>query len=654
MRLIDTKTLALKEFFGNQIPPYAILSHTWHEEEVSFQDWADQSLASQKKGHKKILDVCGLAQKHGHDYMWVDTNCIDKSSSAELTEAINSMFKWYQSAQVCYVYLFDVPSPEAAAEAASSSSSSSSSEDDGLRVVVHGSEASSEVSSRANRRRKRRLKRYPKSQDFSWYFRNSRWFTRGWTLQELLAPQDVEFYSNDWSLLGTKESLYSEISSITRIKIQYLCRKYVSDPYIGNSERGLIARSIQYGVPLRKSSVSERLSWLSNRTTTRLEDMAYCMLGIFELNMPLLYGEGSKAFTRLQEEIMKVSDDHSLFCWNWNTPQNGGGFLSEVPSEFRYASRFVPKQEDKRPAPYTFTNAGLSIRLPILHGWKSSFIGILRVDSFDTGKTFGLPMSGDLTTGRVCRMPFPPEPIPLCDGVSRSQEFSVFVSENYSQQHSFGYSMHSSISAKKESTYLSKESAVLLTFESEGLVRGITTYPPNRFNPVQSSISIHAAEEWWVLNEMGKWVPGIRFKDFHHTYEGVFIQLELQTGEFESFIIASKYGKSLGDEGGVATRWSWHYWRVSPEDASTILTEDLKEIAQVSPASQVVERIHRAIKNPECAQELCPQLLDSQTHQSQVSISIAKDYLRIVNEDIVISHMHLARLLSDIMYDLPA
>jgi hypothetical protein len=277
---------------------------------------------------------------------------------------------------------------------------------------VYESEASSEVSSEENRCLKRHLKHHLKRQDFSWCFRNSRWFTRGWTLQELLAPQDVEFYSNDWSLLGTKESLYPEILSITRIDIQYLCRKYLSNPYIANSEGGLIARGILHGVPLRKSSVSERLSWFSNRTTTRLEDMAYCMLGIFELNMPLLYGEGSKAFMRLQEEIMKVSDDYSLFCWTWNTPQNRGGFLSKVPSEFRYAGRFVPKQEDKRPAPYTFTNAGLSIRLQILHGWKSSFIGILRVDYFETGKTFGLPMSGDLRTGCVCRMPFPPAPVP--------------------------------------------------------------------------------------------------------------------------------------------------------------------------------------------------------------------------------------------------
>ncbi|KAH8786770.1 heterokaryon incompatibility protein-domain-containing protein, partial [Hyaloscypha sp. PMI_1271] len=315
MRLIDTKTLALKEFFGNQIPRYAILSHTWREEEVSFQDWADQSSASQKKGYKKIFDTCQLAKKHGYDYVWVDTNCIDKSSSSELTEAINSMFKWYQSAQVCYAYLSDVPSSE--------------------------------------------------GEEFSMRFRNSRWFSRGWTLQELLAPRDVEFYSNDWSLLGTKNSLSSDISTITGINIQYLWKKYLGDHYIGHSRLRPSTQSIEYIVPLRKASVGERFSWLSNRTTTRPEDMAYCMLGIFELNMPLLYGEGPKAFTRLQEEIMKVSDDHSLFCWTWDRSNNRGGFLSEVPSEFMYAGRFVPKQEDKRPAPYTFTNAGLSIRLPI-------------------------------------------------------------------------------------------------------------------------------------------------------------------------------------------------------------------------------------------------------------------------------------------------
>jgi hypothetical protein len=114
--------------------------------------------------------------------------------------------------------------------------------------------------------------------------------------------------------------------------------------------------------------------------------MAYCMLGIFQLNMPLLYGEGSKAFTRLQEEIMKVSDDHSLFCWTWTMSQNRGSFLSEAPSAFKHTDRIVPKQEDKRPAPYTLTNAGLSIRLAVLHCWQSSLIGVLRVATFEKWK----------------------------------------------------------------------------------------------------------------------------------------------------------------------------------------------------------------------------------------------------------------------------
>jgi hypothetical protein len=585
MRLIDTKTLALKEFFGDQIPRYAILSHTWQEEEVSFQDWADQSSASQKKGYKKIFDTCQLAKKHGYDYVWVDTNCIDKSSSSELTEAINSMFKWYQSAQVCYAYLSDVPSSEA--------------------------------------------------EEFSMRFRNSRWFSRGWTLQELLAPRDVEFYSNDWSLLGTKKSLSSDISSITGIDIQYLWKKYLGDYYLANSDPycPITLQSIQYVVPLGKASVGERFSWLSSRTTTRPEDMAYCMLGIFELNMPLLYGEGPKAFTRLQEEIMKVSDDHSLFCWTWDRSNNRGGFLSEVPSEFMYADRFFPKQEDKRPAPYTFTNAGLSIQLPILRCWHSGFIGILRVDSFQTGiphikspepgKIFGLPMSGDLKTGRMCRIPYPPEPIPLADGVSGKQEFSVFVSENYSQQHSYNSSMHSSISTKKVRYHFPETFTVLLTFEHKSTVLDIQTCPPDRFKPVQSLISIYPTMQWDPTGTK------FRFIDYERAYEGVLVQLVLQTGEFESFMIASTYVGFREDE-EIDTRWRWHHWRVSPEDASTIMSWELEE------GSPVVERVHRAIKDPNYAQ-----ILDSQTRQSRVSISAAKDYSLTLDAGAV-SHMHLA------------
>ncbi|KAJ2970411.1 hypothetical protein NUW58_g9706 [Xylaria curta] len=168
MRLINTGTLELCEFVGNEIPSYAILSHTWSDKEVTFEDWADRASAS-TKDYDKIINTCGLAKSHGYDYVWVDTNCINKSSSAELTEAINSMFMWYQRAGICYAYLVDVPS-------------------------ANGTELSEHLT-------------------------RSRWFTRGWTLQELLAPQEVEFYSSDWTFLGTKASLCSDISSITGISV---------------------------------------------------------------------------------------------------------------------------------------------------------------------------------------------------------------------------------------------------------------------------------------------------------------------------------------------------------------------------------------------------------------------------------------------------
>lgn len=108
MRLIHTHTFELSEFLGGNIPDYAILSHTWQDGEVTFQDWKDLETAKKKKGFFKIQMACEQAQKHGIDFLWVDTNCIDKTSSAELSEAINSMFSWYQQASICYAYLVDV------------------------------------------------------------------------------------------------------------------------------------------------------------------------------------------------------------------------------------------------------------------------------------------------------------------------------------------------------------------------------------------------------------------------------------------------------------------------------------------------------------------------------------------------------------------
>ncbi|KAH8588944.1 heterokaryon incompatibility protein-domain-containing protein, partial [Bisporella sp. PMI_857] len=257
MRLINTQTLELEEFFGDDIPRYAIISHTWtRNQEITFQEWtANCRLLSQmnqprKKGYDKIESACRVARNSRLKHLWVDTNCIDKSSSAELSEAINSMFSWYNKSAVCFAYLEDVSV-------------------DGPRSRRHGEE------------------RYYLDRSFE----ESKWFTRGWTLQELIAPRNLVFYSREWIPLGTKYDLHSRIELRTGIPREFI------------------------GGNLRGASNAQIMSWASTRSTTRSEDIAYCLLGLFKINMPLLYGEGKQAFYRLQEEIIRRYNDHSLFCW---------------------------------------------------------------------------------------------------------------------------------------------------------------------------------------------------------------------------------------------------------------------------------------------------------------------------------------------------
>ncbi|XTI89670.1 heterokaryon incompatibility protein-domain-containing protein [Cenococcum geophilum] len=246
LKLQDDGELSLAEFVGDNIPPYAILSHTWGDdhEEVTFKDLVDGSGKS-KTGYTKIRFCTTQAAKDGLQYFWADTCCIDKSSSAELSEAINSMFLWYHHATTCYVYLSD--------------------------VSINGAIGNSPSSPRAWRQA----------------FQQSRWFTRGWTLQELVAPTSVEFFSVESKRLGDKISLVQEIRDITGIPVQAL-----------------------QGSPLSRFSVDERMSWAERRETKREEDAAYSLLGIFDIHMPLLYGEGrKKALIRLQKEIKESLED---------------------------------------------------------------------------------------------------------------------------------------------------------------------------------------------------------------------------------------------------------------------------------------------------------------------------------------------------------
>ncbi|RYO80968.1 hypothetical protein DL762_007374 [Monosporascus cannonballus] len=230
-----------EDVIGDRIPRYAILSHRWGMEEVTFKDLMDGTGPS-KQGYDKIRFCSDQAERDGLDHFWVDTCCIDKSSSAELTEAINSMFQWYRNAAKCYVYLDDVSKP----------------------AFQTGDE--------------------PNYQLWEPDLRKSKWFTRGWTLQELLAPASVEFFSREGARLGTKRSLELPISDITGIPLKVL-----------------------RGSPILDCTVPERMAWAEPRQTTRDEDKAYSLLGIFDVQMPLIYGEGrEKAFKRLQEEIDKA------------------------------------------------------------------------------------------------------------------------------------------------------------------------------------------------------------------------------------------------------------------------------------------------------------------------------------------------------------
>jgi hypothetical protein len=230
-------------------PPYAILSHTWiGGEEVTYNKLV-AGTGKEKTGYAKICFCANRAAVDGLEHCWVDTCCIDKSSAQELQTAINSMFRWYEGAQRCYVYLSDVLVPEEVSDA----------------------------------------RAFPTS--WRGAFRRSRWFTRGWTLQELIAPASVEFFSGNGKLLGSRISLEQEVCEITKIPIEALRGQRLSD----------------FGI-------EERMAWATDRTTTLKEDKVYCLLGIFGVYLSLLYGEGkAHAEVRLREEIQRRQDLGGMF-----------------------------------------------------------------------------------------------------------------------------------------------------------------------------------------------------------------------------------------------------------------------------------------------------------------------------------------------------
>ncbi|KAH7928294.1 HET-domain-containing protein [Leucogyrophana mollusca] len=301
MYLLNTSTLELEQH--QRSPPYAILSHVWGEEEVTFRDINGPDAR-----------CCAQALADGYEYAWVDTCCIDKSTSAELQEAINSMYSWYEDAGVCYAYLADVPSDEDPAAKNSG-------------------------------------------------FRNSRYFKRGWTLQEVIAPEMVELFAEDWVKIGTKASEMSVIAEVTGV------------------DRRVLSKSLS----LEEVSVAKKMSWASERETTRVEDRAYSLMGIFGVHMPLIYGEGGHTFIGPRHEIIRTSNDQSIFAWGLKDRTYHGFLLARKecllalsPSAFRNSAkvdRIMPgdflglfasslsKDTSYKPQ-FSMTNSGIQITLP--------------------------------------------------------------------------------------------------------------------------------------------------------------------------------------------------------------------------------------------------------------------------------------------------
>ncbi|KAF4983721.1 hypothetical protein FZEAL_937 [Fusarium zealandicum] len=313
MRLIKASSidssfgLEIVDVHPNAIPPYAILSHTWTDQEVLYTDVVANT-AKQNAAYDKLEYTCRQAIADGYEYCWADTCCIDKRSSAELSEAINSMYEWYQRAGICYGYLPDCSGDVDATDRESD-------------------------------------------------FFKSRWFTRGWTLQELLAPPDLIFFGKGWVKIGEKTALTKSLAEFTGIDEEFLT---------GAS-------------PLASASVAKRMSWASLRETSRPEDIAYCLMGLFGVNMPMLYGEGDRAFLRLQEEIMNQSDDHSLFAWaDEDASQDAHhGLLAKSPSQFYYSNSILPYQDWEPRSPYSMSNRGLRIDLHLTRWEDDVFVAAL-------------------------------------------------------------------------------------------------------------------------------------------------------------------------------------------------------------------------------------------------------------------------------------
>jgi hypothetical protein len=432
MRLINTDPdrMVLKHFLGTEIPPYAILSHCWGsaEDEVTFQQFqAGQNRDS--PGHQKIVECCRIARSQGLEWAWVDTCCIDKTSSAELSESINSMFTWYERAVVCYAFLesldiriehattidaiptisvvpadLHLETRRGAAYNSGPSRSAYASVDVVEPSIGPSFERSQSLDSAIPMRRLSsdgsasnhpllRTREILSSGNLTAealavegstrHVRSSplpatRWFERGWTLQELLAPKQLLFFDSLLTYLGTRSDFATSISQIVGIDVEYLNGK----------------------TSLEHACIAQKMSWAAPRQTTRPEDIAYCLLGLFEIQLPLLYGEGEKnAFRRLQEAVIAQSEDDSIFAWKSASPETRG-LLAERPSEFALSRRVRRKSHLEQTLPFRVTNLGIELSCFINHPLTIAVLSSLLLSALSPSRN---TVAGITRTGMITK-----------------------------------------------------------------------------------------------------------------------------------------------------------------------------------------------------------------------------------------------------------
>jgi hypothetical protein len=388
MRLLNTTTLEFEEFVGRPAEEYAILSHRWGHEEVSFKEYRkSRETLKHRAGYKKITQFCRISKQRGYRLAWIDTCCIDKRSSAELSEAINSMYEWYARSGECYVWLED------------------------YRGNLHD-------------------------------LHKCAWFSRGWTLQEMLAPDRVIFFTAHWEVIGHKlrddlsSLLYGEFCPCQRNPTPSelaLLGLHIT-PWLAKASR--IPEIYLTTVKVEEASIAARFSWASHRSTTRTEDRAYSLMGLFGINMPLLYGEGDDAFRRLQEEILRQSDDTSIFCHSNNDFLYKPSILARDPGCFSTSGN-VTQGRLRSSEPYSLTNRGLRMRahasVVLIKGLTFSNNRICRIDLGCTLRVSDLATSAALPP-QVSKRPDPPEPCHvqylylICDDDDRYTR-SIFTSD---------------------------------------------------------------------------------------------------------------------------------------------------------------------------------------------------------------------------------